>query len=162
MGHNFNFNAKAAASERMARCRADLQAGDGSSLGSDSLTQPHSSFFKDDGETGYFYALDLTRSDDMIVDAVQIFDVANVSDRERASAISILWSADGMKCALLINDEQLGASWPILTESARREECLPSWRCHRAVDHAGSHSAGIYAHECDRYIQRSQGRESDS
>jgi len=78
--------------------------GDRTSFGSDSLTQPHSAFFEDDGETGYFYALDLTRSDNMIVDAVQIYNVANVSDRERASYITILWSADGMKCALLIND----------------------------------------------------------
>jgi hypothetical protein len=71
--------------------------GDGSSFGSDSLTQPHSAFFEDDGGTDYFYALDLTRSDDMIVDAVQIYNVANVSDRERASSISILWWAHGMK-----------------------------------------------------------------
>jgi hypothetical protein len=78
--------------------------GDRTSFGSDSLTLPHSAFFEDDGETGYFYALDLTRSDNMIVDAVQIYNVANVSDRERESSTSILWSADGMKCALLIND----------------------------------------------------------
>ena len=78
--------------------------GDRTSFGSDSVTQPYSAFFEDDGETGYFYALDLTRPDNMIVDAVQIYNVANVSDRERASSISILWSADGMKCALLIND----------------------------------------------------------
>jgi hypothetical protein len=78
--------------------------GDQTTFGSDSLIMPCSAFFEDDGETGYFYALDLTRSDNMIVDAVQIYNVANVSDRERASSISILWSADGMKCALLIND----------------------------------------------------------
>ncbi len=78
--------------------------GDRTSFGSDSLTHPHSAFFEDDGETGYLYAMDLTRSENMIVDAVQIYNVANVSDRERESSISILWSADGMKCALLIND----------------------------------------------------------
>ena len=78
--------------------------GDQTSFRSDSLTHPHSAFFEDDGETGYFYALDLTRSDEMIVDAVHIYNVANVSDRERESSISILWSANGMSCALLIND----------------------------------------------------------
>ncbi len=78
--------------------------GDRRSFGSDSPTHPNSAFFEDDGETGYFYALDLARSDNMIVDAVQIYNVANVSDRERDSSISIRWSADGMKCALLIND----------------------------------------------------------
>ena len=61
--------------------------GDRTYFGSDSLTHPHSASFEDDGETGYFYALDLTRSDNMIVDAVQIYSVANVSDRERACAI---------------------------------------------------------------------------
>jgi hypothetical protein len=78
--------------------------GDRTSFGSDSLTHPHSAFFEDDGETGYFYALDMTRSGDTIVDAVHIYNVANVSDRERESSISIVWSADGMKCALLINE----------------------------------------------------------
>lgn len=78
--------------------------GDRTSFGIDSLTHPHSAFFEDDGETGYFYAMDLSRSDNMIVDAVQIYNVANVSDRERESCISIRWSADGMKCALVIND----------------------------------------------------------
>lgn len=78
--------------------------GDRTSFGSDSLTHPHGAFFEDDGETGYFYALDLTRSDNMILDAVHIYNIANVSDRERESSISIVWSSDGMKCALLIND----------------------------------------------------------
>lgn len=78
--------------------------GDRTSFGSDSLTHPYSAYFEDDGKTGYFYAMDLTRSDDMIVDAVHIYNVANVSDAERDSSISIVWSADGTKCALLIND----------------------------------------------------------
>jgi hypothetical protein len=77
--------------------------GDQTSFGSDSFTHPHSAFFEDDGESGYFYAMDLTRSDDMILDAVHIYNVANVSDRDRESSISIVWSADGMQCALLIN-----------------------------------------------------------
>ena len=63
----------------------------------------HSAFFEDDGETGYFYALDLSRSDDMILDAVQIYNVANVVDRDRPSRLAIVWSEDGPKCALLIN-----------------------------------------------------------
>lgn len=29
----------------------------------------HSAFFEDDGETGYFYAVDLTRPDNVILDA---------------------------------------------------------------------------------------------
>lgn len=78
--------------------------GDRTSYASDSLTHPHSARFEDDGETGYFYAMDLSRSDNMIVDAVHIYNVANVSDRDRESSIVVLWSADGTKCALLIDD----------------------------------------------------------
>jgi hypothetical protein len=63
----------------------------------------YSAFFEDDGETGYFYAVDLSRQDNMILDAVHIYNVANVMDRDRPSTLSIVWSEDGSKCALLIN-----------------------------------------------------------
>jgi hypothetical protein len=77
--------------------------GDKALIGSDSPTHPNSAFFEDDGDTGYFYAMDLARSENMILDAVHIYNVANVLDRDRESSLSIVWSADGMKCALLIN-----------------------------------------------------------
>jgi hypothetical protein len=62
-----------------------------------------SAFFEDHGDTGYFYALDLERADDQILDAVQVYNVANVVDADPPSELSIIWSADGLKCALLIN-----------------------------------------------------------
>jgi len=37
------------------------------------------------------------------IDAVHKHNVANVTDRDRPSTLSIVWSADGCKCALLIN-----------------------------------------------------------
>lgn len=77
--------------------------GDNTFLASDSPTYPHGASFEDDGETGYFYALDLNRSENMILDALHIYNVASVSDRDRVSSLSIVWSADGIKCALLIN-----------------------------------------------------------
>jgi hypothetical protein len=64
----------------------------------------HSAFFEDDGETGYFYAVDLARTEDPIVDAVWIYNVKNVVDRDRPSQVGIIWSEDGARCALLIND----------------------------------------------------------
>jgi hypothetical protein len=73
--------------------------GDKTLLTSESHTLPHSAFFEDDGDTGYFYAANL----DMVLDAVHIYNVANVSDRDRESSLSILWSGDGTKCVLLIN-----------------------------------------------------------
>jgi hypothetical protein len=59
--------------------------------------------FEDDGETAYFYALDLKHAQDPILDAVHIYTVANVTDRYTSSKLSILWSDDASKCALLIN-----------------------------------------------------------
>ena len=58
--------------------------------------------FEDDGETGYFYALNLVR-EKQIVDAVHIYNVASVVDCLRQSQVEIVWAADGMKSALLIN-----------------------------------------------------------
>ena len=88
--------------------------GDGTILESASPTHANSAFFEDDGDTGYFYAIDLdriepARSDNMILDAVHIYNVATVSDRDRESSLSIVWSDDGMKCALLINGYPHGA-----------------------------------------------------
>jgi len=62
-----------------------------------------SAFFEDEGETGYFYAVDPALTPDAIVDAVQIYSVSNVVDRERPSTASIVWSPDESRCALLIN-----------------------------------------------------------
>jgi hypothetical protein len=70
----------------------------------DSLYERYSAFFEDEGETGYFYAVDLLRPADRIVDAVHIYNVVSVKDRDRPSQVRIVWSQDGMKCALLIND----------------------------------------------------------
>jgi hypothetical protein len=39
----------------------------------------------------------------MILDAVHIYNVANVADRERPSTVCIVWSEEGTQCALLIN-----------------------------------------------------------
>jgi Uncharacterized protein conserved in bacteria (DUF2251) len=51
--------------------------GDAVNFASDSPSHPHSAFFEDDRETGYFFAMDLTRSENMILDAVHIYNVAN-------------------------------------------------------------------------------------
>jgi hypothetical protein len=58
---------------------------------------------EDDGDTGYFYALDFARADNPIVDALHIYNAASVTDRHVPSAVQILWSADNLKAMLLIN-----------------------------------------------------------
>lgn len=60
--------------------------------------------FEDNGETGYFYALDTQKSDDQICDAVHIYNVEGIVDKEIPSKFEIIWSDDGLKSVLLIND----------------------------------------------------------
>ena len=71
--------------------------------GSSPITQ-FAVVFEDDGDTGYFYGLDTSRKDNPILDALQIYNVKNVTDRDIPSTVQIVWSADGMKSALLINE----------------------------------------------------------
>lgn len=64
----------------------------------------YAAVFEDDGETGYFYALDLGQKKQKIVDARHIYNVEQVTDRSLPSVVQIVWSADGLKTALIIND----------------------------------------------------------
>jgi hypothetical protein len=67
---------------------------------------PEGSFvavFEDDEATGYFYALDRSDKDQPIQDALQIYNVTNVTDREKPSIAKIGWSLDSQKVVLLIN-----------------------------------------------------------
>lgn len=59
--------------------------------------------FEDDGDTGYFYALDTSLADQQILDALQIYDVESVLDRFKPSSFRVVWSNDGMKAGLIIN-----------------------------------------------------------
>ena len=59
--------------------------------------------FEDDGETGYLYAVDLAKSEQMILDAMHIYNVSDVTDRHKPSAVRLGWSRDGLKAMLTIN-----------------------------------------------------------
>jgi len=84
--------------------RAEYMPGSETIVADNSPSAPCGVVFEDDGEAGYFYALDLQASDkDQIVDAVHIYNVSQLTDRGRTSAVSILWSTDGAKSCLLIN-----------------------------------------------------------
>jgi hypothetical protein len=60
-------------------------------------------FFEDDGDTGYFYGMDMSRETDQILDALHIYNVAWVVDKNKPSTARIEWSGDGSKAALFIN-----------------------------------------------------------
>jgi hypothetical protein len=72
-------------------------------IASDSPSSHFSGVFEDDGVTGYFYAYD-RRPGVGILDAVHIYNAANVVDADRDSVAEVRWSSDGLKAGLFIND----------------------------------------------------------
>jgi hypothetical protein len=80
-----------------------LKVGTPTFIPQDSPNSHYSAYFEDDGETGYFYAVDLS-AQLKILDAVHIYNVRDVVDLNRPSQVTIVWSEDGSKCALFIND----------------------------------------------------------
>jgi hypothetical protein len=58
--------------------------------------------FEDDGQTGYLYGCDMSR-ENIIVDAMQIYNVKDVTDKHLPSQVIIAWSEDGLKVGLFIN-----------------------------------------------------------
>lgn len=78
-------------------------AGEETMLDSVSPQSTYGVLFEDDQTTGYFYALD--RTDGLkILDALHIYNVDNVVDKEKPCSLKIYWSSDGHIAALLIND----------------------------------------------------------
>jgi hypothetical protein len=82
----------------------EIRIGDEVVLSSNSSTSKYGVVFEDDGAVGYLYALDFRGAQNNIVDAVHIYNVSSVVDRDKPSIIQLLWSDDGLKAALLIND----------------------------------------------------------
>lgn len=80
---------------------------------------PFAVLFEDDGTTGYFYAWDLEAEGNKIQDAVHIYNVDDVKDRDRPSVVKIGWSQDSQKAVLLIN----GYPHAVFDFSARRGYC---------------------------------------
>jgi len=81
-----------------------IEVGEALVLTSESPTSSYAVVFEDDEDTGYFYAVSMVDSDFRILDAMHIYNVKNVADRNKPSRVTIAWSEDGMKAALLIND----------------------------------------------------------
>jgi hypothetical protein len=73
-------------------------------LESVSLNKAHGAVFEDDGDTGYFYCLDFSVVEQPIVDALHIYNCAEIADAHIRSSYQIGWSADGLKALLSIND----------------------------------------------------------
>src|SRR5512141_353264 len=61
-------------------------------------------FFEDEGTTGYFYGVDTSSEQILILDAIHVYNVASVVDKDRPSLVQIAWSEDGLKAALFVNE----------------------------------------------------------
>ena len=83
--------------------KVEIKVGDEVVLSSDSPASNYGVVFEDDGTVGYLYAIDFS-DENHIVDAMHIYNVSSVIDREQPSTIHIVWSEDGLKAALLINE----------------------------------------------------------
>lgn len=60
--------------------------------------------FEDDGDSGYFYALDLTQTEQPVVDSLHIYNVDAIEARHETRKLQICWSEDGNTAYLFIND----------------------------------------------------------
>ncbi|MBX7167762.1 MAG: DUF2251 domain-containing protein [Pirellulales bacterium] len=68
-------------------------------------TPPRGVVFEDDGQAGYFYAVEHRASGERkMLDAVQIYEARSVPAAERDVRLKLVWSLDGNKAALMIND----------------------------------------------------------
>jgi hypothetical protein len=72
----------------------------------DSKQKPYAVVFEDNGDTGYFYACALGKKGvSEILDAVHIYNVKEVIDKDQPSEVKIGWSTNGLQVILLINDQ---------------------------------------------------------
>lgn len=82
----------------------DLYIGTAKQVGSTSVEQPEFSvMFEDDGESGYFYAIDMTKSQP-VVDGLFVYNVASVEQPQVMRKLQICWAKSGKIALLFIND----------------------------------------------------------
>ncbi len=83
-----------------------FMAGDSAFIESSSSENNYAAAFEDDTETGYFYAYEIDKETGAlkILDAVHVYQVDSIADKDKAGVIKIIWSTDWLKCALLINN----------------------------------------------------------
>jgi len=81
-------------------------AGEDTFVESSSSENNYAVVFEDDTETGYFYAIELNKEtgEQRVLDAVHIYEAADIEPGKRPGIINIIWSTDWLKCGLLINN----------------------------------------------------------
>jgi hypothetical protein len=87
---------------------------------------PKTSFavaFEDDGETGYFYGLDLENKKQPILDSLHIYNVKDILDPNVSVQVDITWSEDGLKSRLAIN----GFTHAVFDFESRKAYCRTNY-----------------------------------
>ncbi len=74
-------------------------------LSSDSSAVPWTVVFEDEGIAGYFYACDRSREtqEEGILDAMLIYNVSSLQDREVQRLVAVEWTPDGERAALYLD-----------------------------------------------------------
>jgi hypothetical protein len=96
----------------------ELRVGREDFFGVDSLDGKFSAIFEDDGDTGYFYGLENGR-DDPILDALHIYNVAQVTDPDAVYPTEIRWDKSGSRAGLFID----GKCHAVFDFTLRRAVC---------------------------------------
>ncbi|TCP94861.1 hypothetical protein EDC44_1136 [Cricetibacter osteomyelitidis] len=82
----------------------DLYIGTEKQVGTTSMEHANLSvMFVDDGESGYFYAID-TAKESPIVDSLFVYNVNSVEERQLLRKLEICWAKNGKMALLFIND----------------------------------------------------------
>jgi hypothetical protein len=81
-----------------------IMAGDKSFVDSASPTNSFATFFEDDGDTGYFYAVEQQDTNLAILDALHVYNARSVPAADTRLHLTIIWSRDGLKSALLLDN----------------------------------------------------------
>ena len=104
---------------------------------------PYKVVFEDEGETGFFYAVDTSRpKDSQILDAVSIYEAAHWPDRTKPVTVRIRWSRDGKRAALFLNAEPQ-AVFDFVAKRGYARSNFPAASCWSAAGHAWSDSAMV-------------------
>jgi hypothetical protein len=99
--------------------RLRFRPGDETWCGADARVGTCSVVFEDDGDTGYFYAVERIDGKDRILDALHVYDVHDLADGHIPSELEIAWTDDGLHALLTLN----GRAHAVFDFGARRGWC---------------------------------------
>lgn len=83
--------------------RETITVGEAVAIQAPAEAPPYSVVFEDDGEAGYLYGMDNSHKANPIVDALHIYTVEQVVDRQNPCLLEVIWSGDNKVAVLFLN-----------------------------------------------------------